>query len=141
MFIVDIDGVLLLNPVVVDGDRWNLRCTLADVNYGSPRLLLILFNLIMKVVASDEVEVILITIIFAIVNLTMSYRGLITLKLTIEVSLSLSLTAELCESRFFPLMLRAGKRIIRKKDYRYRFSCLSSSLWHVLMKNDSFRSS
>ncbi len=95
----------------------------------------------MKVVASDEVEVILITIIFAIVNLTMSYRGLITLKLTIEVSLSLSLTAELCESRFFPLMLRAGKRIIRKKDYRYRFSCLSSSLWHVLMKNDSFRSS
>jgi len=82
----------------------------------------------MKAVASDKVEIILITIIFAIAGPTMSYRDLITLKFAIEISLSLNLTAELCGSRLFFLMRRAGRRIVRGKDYRCRFSRFSLSL-------------
>ena len=69
----------------------------------------------MKAVASDKVEVIFITIIFAITDPTISYRGLITLKFIIEVSLSLNLTAELCGSRLSFLIWRAEGGLLKKK--------------------------
>ncbi len=134
MFIVDIDGVLLLNPVVVDGDRWNLRCTLADVNYGSPRLLLILFNLIMKVVASDEVEIIMISTILTSTRPFMSNRNLIALNRIVEFSFRFCLTAHLYRSYLSFLILKTGRRIVGEKDYRRRFT---SSFWDTLMKSDS----
>jgi len=92
-----------------------------------------------KTVASDKIEIVFITTAFAIIGLTMSYRGLITLKLIIKISLNLDLIAELYESRLSLFILRAERRIIREKNYRYRFSRLSSSLWYILIKSDSLR--
>ncbi len=133
VFVVDIDGVLLLNLVVVDGDRWSLRCTLADVNCGSPRLLLMLFNFIMKAVASDKVEIIMISITLMSIRPSMSNRSLMALNRVVEFSFSFCLTAYLCRSCLSFFMLRAGRRIVGGKDYRRRFT---SSFWDILMKGD-----
>ena len=133
VFIVNIDGVLLLNPIVVDSDRWSLRCTLADVNCGNPRLLLILFNLIMKAVASDEAEIIIISTTLTSIRPFMSNRSLIALNRAVEFSFNFYLTAYLCRSYLSFLILRAGRRIVGGKNYRRRFT---SSFWDTLMKGD-----
>ncbi len=123
---------------------WQQLCPttiFVDINCGSLSFLLQLFNFIIKIVASDEVEIILITIVFAIINPTVSYHDLITLKFIIEVSLSFNLIAELYRSRLSFLILRAGRRIVREKNYRYRFTRLSSSFQYILIKSDNLKSS
>ncbi len=133
MFIINIDGVLLLNLAIIDGDRWSLRYILADVNCGSPRLLLILFNLIIKAVASDEVEIIIISITLTSTYSSINNRSLIALNRVVEFSFSFCLTAYLCRSYLSFFMLRAGRRIIEEKDYRRRFTL---SFWDILIKGD-----
>ncbi len=121
VFVVNIDEALLLNLVVVDGDRWSLRYIFVDVNYGSPRLLLILFNFIMKAVASDKVEIIIISTTLTSIRLSISNRNLMTLNRVVEFNFSFCLIAYLCKSYLSFLILRAGKRIIGGKNYRRRF--------------------
>ena len=133
VFVVNIDGVLLLNLVVVNGDRWNLRYIFVDVNYDNPRLLLILFNFIIKAVVSDEVEIIIISTVLTSTRLSMSNRSLIALNRVIEFSFSFYLIVYLCRFYFSFLMLRVERRIVREKNYYRRFT---SSFWDILMKGD-----